>query len=220
MDSPSLSISHVLTLTKEEPLLESWFTTTGVERTNMPVESGRSPSMQQIEIFMLLATRHASGGRSLLIHCGGGKRSSGDTFSMLARLLGFHLSHTRSRMALPSHVRKASYRDRPTSTTRFDRDGHARRLDPRMEQVPPNAVRHYPPACRNRLQASRRLKVNSKAQICSSLSVYPPRASRGSEICSLRATRLGHTSRATKMAAAEPSRYPSVVDLRTARNLS
>lgn len=70
----SNGVRHVLTLTKESPLPSAWFEGTSVRHTHLPIENMRSPSVEEIEIFIRLATSEESS--PLLVHCGGGKGES------------------------------------------------------------------------------------------------------------------------------------------------
>ena len=76
----ALGVTHVVTLTKEEPLPSSWFTT--VRNTFLPIPDGAAPSMDEFRIFIDLVAHNGPG--ALLVHCGGGKGRAG---SMLAAWL-------------------------------------------------------------------------------------------------------------------------------------
>ncbi|GAA5823265.1 hypothetical protein JCM5353_005141 [Sporobolomyces roseus] len=83
LSSPYIGIRHVVTLTKETPVPPSWFPPTSTQasspsstiHTFLPITDQRSPSVEQIQLFLRLASNPAEG--PLLVHCGGGKGRAG-----------------------------------------------------------------------------------------------------------------------------------------------
>jgi len=72
--SSHLGIRHVLTLTEETPLHESWFASRTVTDTFLPIPNFRPPSIEQMDLIMRLVSEEDK--LPMLIHCGGGKGSS------------------------------------------------------------------------------------------------------------------------------------------------
>jgi len=73
--SSSLGIRHVLTLTEETPLHQSWFRGKQISNTFLPVPNFYPPSIEQMDIIMRLIDDQKN--ISFLIHCGGGKGRAG-----------------------------------------------------------------------------------------------------------------------------------------------
>lgn len=69
--SPHLGIRHVLTLTEESPLEESWFSGDSITNTFLPIPNYQSPSIEQMDIILRLFQDPKN--CPLLVHCGGGK---------------------------------------------------------------------------------------------------------------------------------------------------
>jgi atypical dual specificity phosphatase len=71
-----IGIRHILTLTEEKPLPDSFYSQTPhLGRTFLPVRNYEPPSLEQIDIFLKLASSQES--TPLLVHCGGGKGRAG-----------------------------------------------------------------------------------------------------------------------------------------------
>ncbi|GAA5842019.1 hypothetical protein JCM3766R1_005725 [Sporobolomyces carnicolor] len=74
LSSPPFDFKHILSLTEESPLPETWFGRS-LRHTFLPITDQRSPSIEQIQLFLRLATDGAN--LPLLVHCGGGKGRAG-----------------------------------------------------------------------------------------------------------------------------------------------
>lgn len=89
LESPVLGIRHVLTLTEESPLPESWFMQKSVTNTFLPIPNYHPPSIEQMDIVMKLIDD--SDKLPLLIHCGGGKGRAGTVAACYLAAYGFRL---------------------------------------------------------------------------------------------------------------------------------
>jgi atypical dual specificity phosphatase len=69
--SPHLGIRHVLTLTEETPLKDTWFSGKAITNTYLPIPNFRPPSIEQMDIVMRILMDEEK--LPLLVHCGGGK---------------------------------------------------------------------------------------------------------------------------------------------------
>jgi atypical dual specificity phosphatase len=79
-----LGIKHVVTLTEESPLPESWFNAS-IGHTHMPVPNYEPPTFEQVDIFMDIVSKHAP----VLVHCGGGKGRAGTMLASYLVAYGF-----------------------------------------------------------------------------------------------------------------------------------
>ncbi|GAA5950462.1 hypothetical protein JCM3765_004556 [Sporobolomyces pararoseus] len=87
--SPSIGIKHILTLTAESPLPSAWFDKTRHLLTNtfLPIQDQRSPSVEQIQLFLRIASDLDE--CPLLVHCGGGKGRAGVMVASYLLAFGF-----------------------------------------------------------------------------------------------------------------------------------
>lgn len=85
--SASLGIRHVLTLTEETPLDQSWFHAKQITNTFLPVPNFYPPSIEQMDIIMRLIDNQKN--IPLLIHCGGGKGRAGTVAACYLAAYGF-----------------------------------------------------------------------------------------------------------------------------------
>ena len=93
----ALNVGLVITLTKEEPLPDEWFSEVeGVDNYFSPIPDGMAPTMQQMDEIGGAIVRAVSSGRAVLEHCGGGKGRAGTIASCL--LLRFGPDSIRSRI--------------------------------------------------------------------------------------------------------------------------
>jgi atypical dual specificity phosphatase len=85
--SPHIGIRHVLTLTEEEPLNDSWFKVHPIKNTFLPIPNFHAPSIEQMDIILTLTQDDAN--LPLLIHCGGGKGRAGTVAACYLVAYGF-----------------------------------------------------------------------------------------------------------------------------------
>ena len=85
--SPHLGIRHILTLTEEEPLGESWFRGKSITNTYLPVPNYCPPSIEQMDLIITLLGDESK--LPLLIHCGGGKGRAGTVAASYIAAFGF-----------------------------------------------------------------------------------------------------------------------------------
>ncbi|KAK0214755.1 ATP dependent DNA ligase [Armillaria fumosa] len=83
----TVGIKHVLTLTEEEPLHQSWFTGKVISNIFLPVPNYRPPSIEQMDIIMRLFNDPEK--LPLLVHCGGGKGRAGTVAACYLVAYGF-----------------------------------------------------------------------------------------------------------------------------------
>ena len=118
--SPPLGIRHVVTLTSERTLPSSWFSNKSISNTYLPVDDFKSPSIEQIEAFLRLATspettqafhnlvvltktdRLFPTFRPLLVHCAGGKGRAGTMVASYLCAFGFARSEAREPWMYPT----------------------------------------------------------------------------------------------------------------------
>ncbi|KAG7444986.1 uncharacterized protein BT62DRAFT_970179 [Guyanagaster necrorhizus] len=87
----TIGIKHILTLTEEEPLPQSWFDAKDISNTFLPVPNYRPPSIEQMDIIMRLFDDPEK--LPLLVHCGGGKGRAGTVAACYLVAYGFGKSH-------------------------------------------------------------------------------------------------------------------------------
>ncbi|KAH7330622.1 hypothetical protein B0J17DRAFT_678834 [Rhizoctonia solani] len=88
--SPAVGIRHILTLTEETPLPDSWFrqvATAHVLHTHVPIPNYKPPTLEQMDI--ILRRIHGPGGSPVLVHCGGGKGRAGTVAACYLAAFGF-----------------------------------------------------------------------------------------------------------------------------------
>lgn len=85
--SASLGIRHVLTLTEETPLHQSWFRGKQITNTFLPIPNFYPPSIEQMDIIVRLIDDQKN--IPLLIHCGGGKGRAGTVAACYLAAYGF-----------------------------------------------------------------------------------------------------------------------------------
>jgi len=85
--SPRLGIRHILTLTEEEPLDESWFRGKSITNTYLPIPNYYPPSIEQMDLIINLLEDESK--LPLLIHCGGGKGRAGTVAASYIAAFGF-----------------------------------------------------------------------------------------------------------------------------------
>ncbi|KAF8679916.1 ATP dependent DNA ligase [Rhizoctonia solani] len=88
--SPNIGIRHILTLTEETPLPDTWFRQVAVARvrhTYVPIPNYKPPTIEQMDI--ILRRIHEPGGSPVLIHCGGGKGRAGTVAACYLAAFGF-----------------------------------------------------------------------------------------------------------------------------------
>ncbi|KAG6911294.1 hypothetical protein DXG01_002133 [Tephrocybe rancida] len=103
--SPHLGIRHVLTLTEETPLPESWFHGKSITNTYLPIPNYNPPSIEQMDLVMSLFNDQNK--LPLLIHCGGGKGRAGTVAACYMAAFGFgkpHFDQTQPTMAASEAV--------------------------------------------------------------------------------------------------------------------
>ncbi|KAK0202581.1 ATP dependent DNA ligase [Desarmillaria ectypa] len=83
----NIGIKHVLTLTEEEPLPQSWFAGNAISNTFLPVSNYRPPSIEQMDIIMRVFNDPEKA--PLLVHCGGGKGRAGTVAACYLVAYGF-----------------------------------------------------------------------------------------------------------------------------------
>ncbi|KAK7056431.1 hypothetical protein VNI00_002986 [Paramarasmius palmivorus] len=86
----SLGIKHVLTLTEETPLPESWFARKPITNTYLPIPNYHPPSIEQMDIVVRLMEEESK--LPILIHCGGGKGRAGTVIASYLAAYGFSKS--------------------------------------------------------------------------------------------------------------------------------
>ncbi|KAF8535397.1 hypothetical protein BDD12DRAFT_855549 [Trichophaea hybrida] len=88
----TLGITHVLTLTEEEPLHREWFGRV-IRNTHIPVQNLFPPTVQQMDraLRMILEepVRDPGVRGTTLVHCGGGKGRAGTVLAVYIALFGF-----------------------------------------------------------------------------------------------------------------------------------
>ncbi|QRW05852.1 ATP-dependent DNA ligase [Ceratobasidium sp. AG-Ba] len=90
MSSPYIGIRHVITLTEESPLPETWFqqaSTNHVRHTHIPIPNYQAPTMEQMDLVLRRICE--PGGSPVLIHCGGGKGRAGTVAACYLAAFGF-----------------------------------------------------------------------------------------------------------------------------------
>ena len=87
LSSPHLGIRHVLTLTEETPLDESWFRGKPITNTYLPIPNYYPPSIEQMDLIMRLFEDEDR--LPLLVHCGGGKGRAGTVAACYIAAFGF-----------------------------------------------------------------------------------------------------------------------------------
>ncbi|KAF9055798.1 ATP dependent DNA ligase [Panaeolus papilionaceus] len=87
LSSPYLGIRHVLTLTEETPLPQSWFAGKRISNTFLPVPNFHPPSIEQMDLIVRLFDDHQN--LPLLVHCGGGKGRAGTVAACYLAAFGF-----------------------------------------------------------------------------------------------------------------------------------
>ncbi|KAF9567727.1 ATP dependent DNA ligase [Agrocybe pediades] len=85
--SPPIGIRHVLTLTEETPLSESWFQGKQISNTFLPVPNYFPPSIEQMDLIMRLFDDDKK--LPILVHCGGGKGRAGTVIACYLAAYGF-----------------------------------------------------------------------------------------------------------------------------------
>jgi atypical dual specificity phosphatase len=103
--SPHLGIRHVLTLTEETPLHESWFRGKPITNTYLPVPNYYPPSIEQMDLILTLFEDENK--LPLLIHCGGGKGRAGTVAACYMAAFGFgkpRLNQTHPEVSAPEAV--------------------------------------------------------------------------------------------------------------------
>jgi len=88
LSSPHLGIRHVLTLTEETPLHESWFRDKQITNTFLPIPNFHPPSIEQMDLIMRLFDDDKK--LPLLVHCGGGKGRAGTVAACYLAAFGFN----------------------------------------------------------------------------------------------------------------------------------
>jgi atypical dual specificity phosphatase len=87
LSSPCLAIRHVLTLTQETPLPESWFRSNNISNTFLPIPNYHPPTVEQMDIIIQLFKDERN--TPLLVHCGGGKGRAGTIAACYLVAYGF-----------------------------------------------------------------------------------------------------------------------------------
>ncbi|KAF9535609.1 ATP dependent DNA ligase [Crepidotus variabilis] len=87
LGSPHIGIRHILTLTEETPLPESWFRGKKVTNTFLPIPNYHPPSIEQMDIIIRLFDDQDK--LPLLVHCGGGKGRAGTVAACYLAAFGF-----------------------------------------------------------------------------------------------------------------------------------
>ena len=85
--SRHLGIRHVLTLTEETPLKESWFERKTITNTFLPIPNYHPPSIEQMDLVIRLLDDHSK--LPILVHCGGGKGRAGTVAACYLAAFGF-----------------------------------------------------------------------------------------------------------------------------------
>ena len=86
--SPALGIRHILTLTEETPLPESWFQGKPITNTYLPVPNYQPPTVEQMDLIINLMSDPSK--LPLLVHCGGGKGRAGTVAACYMVAFGFN----------------------------------------------------------------------------------------------------------------------------------
>lgn len=86
--SSHIGIRHILTLTEETPLHESWFRGKSITNTYLPIPNYYPPSIEQMDLIMTLLQDEKN--LPLLIHCGGGKGRAGTVAACYMAAFGFN----------------------------------------------------------------------------------------------------------------------------------
>ncbi|KAG7094138.1 hypothetical protein E1B28_007750 [Marasmius oreades] len=85
----AIGIRHVLTLTEETPLPQTWFANNPtITNTFLPVRNYHPPSIEQMDIVMRLMQEESN--LPLLVHCGGGKGRAGTVIACYIAAFGFN----------------------------------------------------------------------------------------------------------------------------------
>ena len=85
--SPHLGIRHILTLTEETPLAQSWFRGRKIKNTFLPIPNYHPPSTEQMDLIVRLFDDPTN--LPLLVHCGGGKGRAGTVAACYMAACGF-----------------------------------------------------------------------------------------------------------------------------------
>ncbi|KAJ8079568.1 hypothetical protein PM082_011155 [Marasmius tenuissimus] len=83
----SIGIEHVLTLTEETPLPETWFANKPITNTFLPIPNFHPPSIEQMDLVMRLVEDESK--LPMLVHCGGGKGRAGTVVACYLAAYGF-----------------------------------------------------------------------------------------------------------------------------------
>jgi atypical dual specificity phosphatase len=105
LSSPHLGIRHVLTLTEETPLQESWFRGMPITNTYLPIPNYYPPSIEQMDLIMRLFEDEEK--LPLLVHCGGGKGRAGTVAACYIAAFGFgkpHLNQEHPELSAPEAI--------------------------------------------------------------------------------------------------------------------
>ncbi|KDR85813.1 hypothetical protein GALMADRAFT_234907 [Galerina marginata CBS 339.88] len=86
--SAALGIRHVLTLTEETPLHESWFRGKTITNTFLPIPNFHPPSIEQMDLIIGLFKDEKK--LPMLVHCGGGKGRAGTVAACYIAAFGFN----------------------------------------------------------------------------------------------------------------------------------
>lgn len=79
-----MGITHVLTLTEEEPLPAEWFAFRSITNLFVPVANYHAPTLEEMDSIY----QHVRQGGTWLVHCGGGKGRAGTVLSCLIAMIG------------------------------------------------------------------------------------------------------------------------------------
>ena len=86
-----LGITHVITLTEEEPLPRPWFSVVAgrnIRNTFVPTRNFYSPTSTQMDFVIRGICEDAKAGGRTLVHCGGGKGRAGTVLACYVALYG------------------------------------------------------------------------------------------------------------------------------------
>ncbi|KAM0755660.1 hypothetical protein T439DRAFT_320366 [Meredithblackwellia eburnea MCA 4105] len=86
--SEGLGIRHIVTLTRERRLPNSWFRHKTISNSYIPIVDFGAPSNEQIEAVLRLASNPDT--TPLLVHCAGGKGRAGTMIAAYLACFGFH----------------------------------------------------------------------------------------------------------------------------------
>ena len=101
LSSPHLGIRHILTLTEETPLKNSWFYGKSITNTYSPIPNYHPPSIEQMDLILDLFQDQNK--LPLLVHCGGGKGRAGTVAACYIAAFGFQkLSFDRTQPEFPA----------------------------------------------------------------------------------------------------------------------